>query len=143
MELATHLVKRLSTIFGSIIEQRKMSFQGKGKNFKHLFDLFLYFLSLLSFLPKLTPKIVTMELAFSNPVPISFWENMENDFLKEISKLDAERYFGKREKRCEFDSESGWPLCDLLAAVLWTDPEMAQESWEHAVGVEIEGKYSK
>ncbi|CAG5078232.1 Oidioi.mRNA.OKI2018_I69.PAR.g8936.t1.cds [Oikopleura dioica] len=96
-----------------------------------------------SFLPKLTPKIVTMELAFSNPVPISFWENMKNEFLKEISKLDAERYFGEREKRCEFDSESGWPLCDLIAAVLWTEPEVAQESWEHAVGVEVEGKYSK
>ena len=84
-----------------------------------------------------------MELATSHPVPISFWENMKNEFLKEISKLDAERHFGVLEKSCEFDSESGWPLYDLLAAVLWTNPEVALESWEHAVGVETEGKYTK
>ena len=68
---------------------------------------------------------------------------MEDPFIKEISRFDAERSFEEREKINEFDSESGWTICDLLAAVLMTNPETIEENWKHAVGVETEGRYSK
>jgi len=68
---------------------------------------------------------------------------MEDQFIKEISKFDAERNFDEREKFNEFDSGSGWTICDLLAAILMTNPETIQENWKHPVGVETQGKYTK
>ena len=68
---------------------------------------------------------------------------MEDEFIKEISKYDAERNFDEREKLNEFDSGSGWTICDLLAAALMTSPETIEENWKHPVGVETHGKYTK
>ncbi|CBY07703.1 unnamed protein product [Oikopleura dioica] len=116
---------------------------GQAAEYNFWFDYFAAEKVISSFLPKLTPRIITFELATSHTFPISFWENMEDQFIKEISKFDAERNFDEREKFNEFDSGSGWTICDLLAAILMTNPETIQENWKHPVGVETQGKYTK
>ena len=68
---------------------------------------------------------------------------MEDGFIKSVSKYDAQRYFGDFEPRCQFDGGAGWKIYDLLAAICHTNPEVITESWEHTVGVETYGKFTK